>query len=456
MTTNAVIARLRRTVRPDVLVGTLLGLATFALYSVGAGRTLSYDSASTVGYFVMTPSWLDPFRRQVDLNNQPLLSFAERVVVHLTGSHSEPVLRFLPALAAAVTVGLLAVVAARRLGIVAGVTAGVVLATNVTFVVEAREVRGYSCAALCSLVATLLLLRLLRSPSRRIEAAYVLTIGVGIGMHLYVVLLVVAHVTVVVVLGRTSWRWVARWAAALACGALPYVVIGPAMLRHPGRGRGFLPPLPVLLVRAVAGVSLAYPFPSWALAVGLVALVAGAVVARPRRVVLAVAGVQVAAFLGIWLVVRPADTYARFWTFLLPGCAWLVASLVSRFRWLAVPVLAACAAMVSAIVPGYRDDVWDFRTAAALVDDAAARGLETCSLDLGNGSTLQPLFGYTHRFRVVSTRAEVRTCDVVVRMTAHSLREVLGTRAEFPYGYLTRASSPILIVSKVPLTPAGG
>src|SRR4051812_39318619 len=170
MTPAAVIARLRRTVRPDVLLGTLLGLATFAAYSVGAGRAMSLDSAATVGHFVLTPSWVDPLRRQVDLNNQPLFSFLERIVVRVSGSHSEPVLRFLPMLAAALTVGLLTVVAARRLGAVAGVTAGVVLATNATFVIESRDVRGYSLAALCSVVATVLLAQLLadRPAPRRV------------------------------------------------------------------------------------------------------------------------------------------------------------------------------------------------------------------------------------------------------------------------------------------------
>jgi hypothetical protein len=452
-------ARLRRT-PPDLLIGALLALATFAAYSVGAGRAMSLDSAATVGHFVLTPSWLDPLRRQVDLNNQPLFSFLERIVVQVTGSHSEPVLRFLPTLAAAVTIGLLTVVAARRLGVVAGVTAGVVLATNATFVIESRDVRGYSLAALCSVVATVVLARLLadRPAPRRVEVWYVLAIAVGIGMHLYVLLLVPAHVAAAVASSRLSRRWVARWAVAVAAGALPYVALAGTMLHHVGPRRGFNPDLPVVMVRTLAGAAIEKPLPAWAFATALVALLAGLAVARPRRVVLAMAGAELAAFVVIWRVVAAIDTYTRFWMFLLPGCAWVVASLVSRVRWLAVPVVAAALAMTTTLAPLYTADDWGFRVAARWIDAAAASGRVTCSLAPRPGSGLQPILAYTHRFRLVRSLPELDGCDVVVepRRAEPGLHAAMSDRQRFPYAYLTHNPNPILVVSREPLPAAGG
>jgi 4-amino-4-deoxy-L-arabinose transferase-like glycosyltransferase len=447
-----------RAVPGDVVLGAVSGLVTFAVYAIGAGRLLWYDSAAAVGHFVDTPSWLDPFRRQVDFNNQPLFTSAVRTLVHLSGRRDEVTLRLLPMLAGAATVAVLVTVATRRLGAVAGVCAGAVLATNNMFVVESREVRPYSIAALCTLVSTLLLARLLARdgpPSWRLEAAYVGSLAVGIGMHLYVVLVVVGHATAVLALRRLSRRWLGRWTVALGAGLLTYAGVADTMISHPGRGRRYDPRLLRTLLRSLGGTASDHPQPPWALAVVLVVLIAGLALARPRRVYLAVAGGQVVAFVLIWQVVRPGDTYPRFWTFATPACGWLVAVVVARARWVAVPVLAAATALAAVQAPRYDEEEWTWKVAAAYVDYAADRGLTACAPGPHDGSRLQPLLAYTKRYRIVTSPADLATCDVVV-LTTGATRDIwlaLRDRTVWRYAYQTTNRYPAHVLSRVPLHP---
>src|SRR3989440_3275091 len=149
------------------LAGTLLGVATFAVYMIGSNRSFGYDAAASFANFIATPSLWDAFAfrsviptipvTQVATNDHVLLSLASHVIFSLTGSRSEVVYRLLPGLAAGATVGLSTAVLTRQFGLIAGLCAGLFIATDPLFVDNSRDLRGYSLAALGSVVGTLTL-----------------------------------------------------------------------------------------------------------------------------------------------------------------------------------------------------------------------------------------------------------------------------------------------------------
>src|SRR5450759_3978554 len=117
-----------------VIVGAILGVATAAVYLIGANRSYGYDEAAMFANFVATPSLWDEFALNAVLPNVPikgvasndhvLLSFLSHVIYSTSGSRSEAVYRLVPVLAAGGTVGLTTAVLIRRFGIVAGICAG--------------------------------------------------------------------------------------------------------------------------------------------------------------------------------------------------------------------------------------------------------------------------------------------------------------------------------------------
>src|SRR5947209_15077949 len=149
------------------LTGALLGVATFAVYMIGSNRSFGYDAAATFANFVATPSLLDAFAfrsviptipvTQVATNDHVLLSLISHVIYSVSGSRNEVVYRALPALAGGATVGVATAALARSFGLLAGVCAGLFVATDPLFVDNSRDLRGYSLAALGCVVATLLL-----------------------------------------------------------------------------------------------------------------------------------------------------------------------------------------------------------------------------------------------------------------------------------------------------------
>src|SRR5215831_3838238 len=96
--------------------GLALGVLTFAAYMIGSNRSFGYDAAATFANFVATPSLWDAFAvrsviptipvTQVATNDHVLLSFVSHLIYSATGSRSEVVYRFLPALAGGATVGI--------------------------------------------------------------------------------------------------------------------------------------------------------------------------------------------------------------------------------------------------------------------------------------------------------------------------------------------------------------
>src|SRR5229473_2420248 len=144
--------------RAPFILGVLLGAATAAAYLIGSNRSYGYDAAATFANFIGTPSLWDAFAihsvlptipiKSVASNDHVLLSFVSHLIYSLTGSRSEVVYRLVPALAAGGTVGVTTTVLARRFGLVAGLCAGLFIATDPLFVENSRDLRGYSLAAL--------------------------------------------------------------------------------------------------------------------------------------------------------------------------------------------------------------------------------------------------------------------------------------------------------------------
>src|SRR6266550_7283758 len=154
--------------RKSVVSGALLGIATFAVYMIGSSRSFGYDAAATFSNFIATPSLWDAFAvrsviptipvTQVATNDHVLVSFISHIIYSASGSRSEALYRLVPALAAGGTVGVATTALARRFGLLAGICAGLYIATDPLFVDNGRDLRGYSLAALGSVLATLLLL----------------------------------------------------------------------------------------------------------------------------------------------------------------------------------------------------------------------------------------------------------------------------------------------------------
>src|SRR5438093_7857175 len=183
------------------LAGTLLGVATFAAYMIGSNRSLGYDAAASFANFIATPSIWDAFAvrsviptipvTQVATNDHVLLSLLSHFIYSATGTRSEVVYRLLPALAAGATVGVSTAALARRFGILAGICAGLFIATDPLFVDNGRDIRGYSLAALGSVIATLILSS--RWTRGRL-IAYALIMGLAISAQLFAGVVLLCHV----------------------------------------------------------------------------------------------------------------------------------------------------------------------------------------------------------------------------------------------------------------------
>src|SRR5438552_16528146 len=152
----------------EIVAGAVLGVATFAVYMIGSNRSFGYDAAATFANFIATPSLWDAFAvrsviptipvPQVATNDHVLVSLVSHLIYSATGSRSEVLYRFLPALAAGGAVGLSTGALVRRFGLLAGVCAGLYIATDPLFVDNSRDLRGSSLAALGSVAGTRLVL----------------------------------------------------------------------------------------------------------------------------------------------------------------------------------------------------------------------------------------------------------------------------------------------------------
>jgi hypothetical protein len=404
---------------PSAVVGAILGFAAAAAYLIGSGRAFGYDAAVTFANFVATPSLLDAFAVHSEQptiplfgiagNDHVLVSFLSHLIYSTTGSRWEVAYRLIPALAAGGTVGVTAAALVERFGLVAGVCGGVFVATNPLFVSNSRDLRGYSLGVFCAVLATVLLPR---AATGRWRWAYGLVLGLAIAAHFFTGLVLAAHfVWVAARRPRTDlWRLVPAWLVALLIGIGANAnILWVDLTQH-----GFIPgvfdptfPRDLLLYLVGAPDLLAIALWFSPLALGLWVL-------RGERW-LWIALVTVSAGVAfLWVVLHPAYMYPRFFMFLVPGCAYLIAAAVRRWKLVLAPaVILGAGAAVVYLVPGYTQDSIAVRQAAAVIQQAKEAGRRACLIHWDE----QVMGAYSTGFYAVTSADQLPTCDLVVVVT---------------------------------------
>ena len=423
---------------------------------VGSNRSFGYDAAATFANFIATPSIWDAFAvrsviptipvTQVATNDHVLVSLLSHLIYSATGSRSEVLYRFLPALAAGATVGLSTGALVRRFGLLAGICAGLFIATDPLFVDNSRDLRGYSLAALGSVAGTLLLpihgaisgrvSRVLDGLGPQVSAkpteglkqhvlpihgevsakpteglrliAYAVIMGLAMAAQLFVAVVLLCHVAWLV--SERSWPRFRQLAPAWFVAAL--IGLGPnahiQVMEYTQHGLPppvFYPTYPRDLVLFIIGAPVLLPVGLWLASAGL-----GLWTQRRAAWLWSSAAVIAVAVLVLWLGLKPAFLYPRFFIFLVPASAFLMAAAIKRW-WVVAPVvlLGAVVAAVSQ-APGYTQDPLALPAAAAAVEHIDASGRRACVIH----SDEQVLSAYTSRFAVVTRPDELADCDAVV------------------------------------------
>ncbi len=399
-----------------LVAGAALGIATAAAYLIGSGRSFGYDAAATFSNFVATPNLIDAFAvhsamptmplKSIASNDHVFLSLISHVIYSLTGSRSEVVYRLVPALAAGGTVGVSAAVLARRFGLLAGACAGVFIATNPLFVENSRDLRGYSLAALLALLATVILAA--GTWSRRRLVSYAVLLGLAIATHVFVIVVLAGHV-VWIAMRRSRGdikSLLPAWVTALAIGAAANANIEiMEFVQHGFPPSMFNPAFPLYLVLFLVGAPAVLPLGLWLSTAGL-----GLWAARREAWVWAAIAVVALVVAILWLVLQPAYLYPRFFIFLIPGVAYLMAAAIRRWWVLAPVVVAGAIVAIVAQAPGYTEDPLALPQAANTVERARAAGGNPCVLH----SDESVLAAYTTAFTVVTTADQLNGCSEVV------------------------------------------
>jgi uncharacterized membrane protein len=452
--------------RGPTIAGIVLGLATTAIYLVGSNRSFGYDSAATFANFIATPSLLDAFAvhsamptielRTIASNDHVLLSLISHVVYSATGSRSEVVYRLAPALAAGGTVGVMATALARKFGMLAGVSAALYIAAVPLYVDNGRELRGYSLAALCSVLATILLSTGARDDLRREDVevgrggwtrsrlvAYALLMGLAIVAQLFAGAVLVAHV--VWIATRRDARALIHLAPAWIVAAIIGVTANAhiqfmEVVQHGYPASVFNPTFPGELVIWLLGA----PVPL-ALGVWLSTACLGLLALRREPWVWGSVAVVVVVVVILWLGLQPAYLYPRFFAFLVPGCAYLMAGAIARWKVLAPVVLVGVAAATFSQVTGYTEDPLALPQAAAFVERTHGAGRTACVIHADE----QVLAAYTTDFKVVSTADQLSQCDAVVIVSWNvdlALRDLAAQ--QYPRRTVLQAYYPAIVLER--------
>jgi hypothetical protein len=402
--------------RGPAVAGILLGATTFAVYMIGSGRSYGYDAAATFANFVGTPSLWDAFAirsalpsiplSDVASNDHVLLSLISHLVYSITGSRSEIVYRFLPALAAGGTVGIMATALARKFGLIAGISAALYIATDPLFVENSRDLRGYSLAVLCAAVASILLAS--GRWTRLRLAAYALLMGLAIATQLFAVVVLAAHIAwigtrrSVPQLMQLAPAWLVAALIGIAANAhIQYM----ELIQHGYPPSLFYPTFPRDLLYFILGAPVVLALGLW-----LSAVILGIWTLRFEPWLWASIAVLAIVVAILWLGLQPAYLFPRFFIFLVPGCAVLMAAAIARWKVLApVVVLGTVIATINQ-VPGYMDDPLALPQAAAFVERTHAAGGRACVIHADE----QVLAAYTTQFTVVTSADQLSSCDAVV------------------------------------------
>lgn len=426
------------------LTGLGSGLATFGFLLFGLSRSYDLDESLTIGAFVATPSISDAFTQAYVLNNHVFFSFLEHLVYSASGSRSEPAMRLLPIVFAAVSVGLLTFLMAQRWGAVSGVAGAALLATNPMFADVGSQVRGYSLLMLCTIASTALIVGAVRrgEASTGIRVLYAVIIAIGIATHLYMLVVVAIHGVLSLANRRVTRSWLLAWLGGAVIGGAAYSRVWRSMRATTDElGRNFRPMFPRdLLVALLGGTVLA--------AVLVAALVVPALweARRDRVVQFAALGVLLAVA-GIW-VVGPFDLYPRFFLWLLPLTALGAAAAVGKRPLLVVLVALVVAVQLVTAWPRLTEDPIASGEVAQVFSRVRAVGGRPCTVD--DYASLR-LLGYTTNFSLAVNRAQMGHCTVAVLLgVAPESRPALDADATFRFRWTLRARQDGTIWSKVP------
>jgi len=382
---------------------------------IGSNRSLGYDAAASFANFIATPSIWDAFAvrsviptipvTQVATNDHVLLSLLSHLIYSATGTRSEVVYRLLPALAAGATVGVSTAALARRFGILAGICAGLFIATDPLFVDNGRDIRGYSLAALGSVIATLILSS--RWTRGRL-IAYALIMGLAISAQLFAGVVLLCHVAWMLTrrsrpeLVRLAPAWFVSLLIGVAANANIQFI---EFTQHGLPAPMFYPTFPSDLVFFLLGAPVLLPIGLWLSSAGL-----GLWLQRREPWLWATIAVLAAVVLVLWLVLRPAFLYPRFFIFLVPACGYLMAAAIARWWVLAPVVVLGAAAAVVSQASGYTEDPLALPQAAAALARIHQSGQRACVIH----SDEQVLSAYTTDFTVVTRPEQLHDCDAVV------------------------------------------
>jgi hypothetical protein len=437
--------------RGPAIAGIILGVATFAAYMIGSGRSFGYDSAATFANFVATPSLWDSFAirsalpsiplKDVASNDHVLLSLISHLIYSSTGARSEIVYRLLPAVAAGGTVGVMATALARKFGLVAGVSAALYIATDPLFVENSRDLRGYSLATLCAVLASILLASGPWTRSRLL--VYALLMGFAFAAQFFAVVVLAAHVAWMA--NRRSLPLLMQLAPAWLVAALIGIAANAniqfmELIQHGYPPSLFYPTFPRDLLYFVLGAPVVLALGLW-----LSAVILGIWTLRREPWLWASVAVLSIVVAILWLGLQPAYLFPRFFIFLVPGCAVLMAAAIARWKVLAPVVLLG--AVIAAVnqVPGYTEDPLALPQAAAFVERSHAAGGRVCVIHADE----QLLAGYTMEFTVVTSEEQLSSCDAVVVVSWNvdlALRDLAAQ--QFPKRTVLPAYYPAVVLER--------
>lgn len=324
--------------RGEFLLLVALSLLAIGLRLPGISRGFEYDEIYTAIKFVEVPSLWATISTYHIFNNHIGYSVLAWICHAIFGRH-EWVLR-LPAM----LMGLGGVVAiwwfARaEISSAIGLIAALCLAVLPMHVQYSVTARGYTGAALFTVVATGLFLRLLKCPNKKNSILLAVSGALAIWMHLYSALAIGVLVIYVVVMAARNPRNISAGAFRMLAIAFT-ALVALATFFHAAvllkifytiaiRGRGeFNPLFPIEILRDFGGQSLTFAVGATLLfAVGIFSLGTDQ---RHRRVCWLVASLFVIPLL-ITCSFHPLDLFTRFFFFYLPfyamaiaaGCIWI-------------------------------------------------------------------------------------------------------------------------------------
>jgi hypothetical protein len=240
---------------------------------------------------------------------------------------------------------------------------------------------------------------------------------------------------------RPVFQLAPAWVVAAAIGVAANANIQfMELVQHGYPPSVFNPDFPRDLVLFLLGAPVLLPIGLWLSAAGL-----GLWALRAEPWLWASIAVALVAVAILWLGLKPAYLYPRFFIFLVPGCALLMAAAIARWKVLAPVVLAGAVAAAISQATGYTEDPLALPQAAAFVDRTHAAGRTACVIHVDE----QGLAAYTTNFKVVSSLDQLSGCDAVVVVSWNvdlALRDAAAQ--QFPRRIVLPAYYPAIVLER--------